>query len=131
MSEVSTTPLIPSPGLVFNLPKNFLQSLLILRSSKHLENFQPNLAQKRTNLTNFGLPCTLFWNCWTSYSVFNFFYINRRKNWLRENFRFPVFDGFKRFGMSWSRFDYFWKKPVCLRVYGKNFVASLPQKFYI
>ena len=29
-----------------------------------------------------------------------FFYISRRKYWFRANFRFPVFDGFARFGMS-------------------------------
>ena len=34
-----------------------------------------------------------------SFSFFTFFYINRRKYWFRANFRFPVFDGFTRFGM--------------------------------
>ena len=32
--------------------------------------------------------------------IFTFFYISRRKYWFRANFRFPVFDGFTRFGMS-------------------------------
>ena len=27
-------------------------------------------------------------------SLFNFFYIDRRKYWFRPNFRLPVFDGF-------------------------------------
>ena len=33
-------------------------------------------------------------------SIFTLFYISRRKYWFREYFRFPVFDGFTRFGMS-------------------------------
>ena len=52
----------------------------------------------------------------TVFGYFTFFYINRRKHWFRQNFRFPVFDGFIRFGISWSRFDYFWKMSVCLSV---------------
>ena len=32
--------------------------------------------------------------------IFTFFYVSRRKYWFRANFRFPVFDGFTRFGMS-------------------------------
>ena len=48
--------------------------------------------------------------------IFTFFYISRRKYWFRANFRFPVFDGFTRFGMSWTRFDYFWKMCVCVSV---------------
>ena len=32
--------------------------------------------------------------------IFTFFYISRRKYWFGANFRFPVFDGFTRFGMS-------------------------------
>ena len=32
--------------------------------------------------------------------VFTFFYINRRNNWFCENFRFSVFGGFTRFGIS-------------------------------
>ena len=47
---------------------------------------------------------------------FTLFYISRRKYWFRANFRFPVFDGFTCFGMSWTRFDYFWKMSVCLSV---------------
>ena len=47
-------------------------------------------------------------------AFFTFFYISRRKNWFRTNFRFPVFDGFTLFEMSWTRFDYFWKMSVCL-----------------
>ena len=35
---------------------------------------------------------------------FTFFYINRGKYWFRAKFRFLVFDGFTRFGMSWTRF---------------------------
>ena len=31
----------------------------------------------------------------------------RRKYWIRENFRLPVFDGFTCFEMSWTRFDHF------------------------
>ena len=64
----------------------------------------------------------------TVFGYFTFFYINRRKHWFRQNFRFPVFDGFIRFGISWSRFDYFWKMSVCLCVCDKNFVASVPQE---
>ena len=63
-----------------------------------------------------------------------FFYIDRRKYWFRANFRFPVFDRFTRFGMSWTRFDYFWKMSVCLSVCvsvcvcDKNFVASVARE---
>ena len=32
--------------------------------------------------------------------ISTFFYISRRKYWFRANFRFPVFNGFTRFGMS-------------------------------
>ena len=42
-------------------------------------------------------------------NIFTFFYISRKKYWFCANFRFPVFDGFTRFGMSWTLFDYFWK----------------------
>ena len=49
-------------------------------------------------------------------AFFTFFYVSRRKYWFRANFRFPVLDGFTRFGMSWTRFDYFWKMSVCLCV---------------
>ena len=52
-----------------------------------------------------------------SYFLFiTFFCINRKKYWCRVNFRFPVFGGFTRFGMSWTRFDYFWKMSVCVSV---------------
>ena len=47
-------------------------------------------------------------------TLFTFFYVNRRKYCFRENFRFPVFDRFTRFGMFWRRFESFWKMYVCL-----------------
>ena len=50
------------------------------------------------------------------YPFLTFFYIRRRKNWFCANFWFPVFDGFKRFEMSWTLFDFFWKTSVCLCV---------------
>ena len=31
----------------------------------------------------------------------------RRKHWIRENFRLPVFDGLTCFEMSWTRLDHF------------------------
>ena len=31
----------------------------------------------------------------------------RKKCWIRENFRLPVFDRFTCFEMSWTRFDHF------------------------
>ena len=31
-------------------------------------------------------------------TIFTFFYINISKNWFRENFQLPVFDGFACFG---------------------------------
>ena len=39
----------------------------------------------------------------------------RRKYWIRENFRLPVFDGFTCFEMSRTQFDNFYKY-VCLSV---------------
>ena len=43
------------------------------------------------------------------------FYI-RRKCWNRENFLLSVFNAFGRFGMSWTRFEYFLEMSVCLSV---------------
>ena len=40
----------------------------------------------------------------------------RRKYWIRENFRHPVFNRFTCFGRSWTRFDHFLKMFVCLSV---------------
>ena len=68
-----------------------------------------------------------------------FFYVNRRKYWFRANFRLPFFDRFTRFGMSWTRFDYFWKMSVCESVcvficvsvcvfVKKKFVASVARE---
>ena len=54
--------------------------------------------------------------------IFTFFYVSRRKYWFRANIRFLVFDGLTRFGMSWTRIDYFSKKSVY--VCDINFVAS-------
>ena len=67
---------------------------------------------------------------------FTFFCINRRKYSFRKKLRQPVFDKFTRFGMSWTRFDYFWKMSVCLSVClsvrlcacDKNFVASVARE---
>ena len=53
------------------------------------------------------------------HKFFHFFtsvFINRRKYWVRKNFRLPVFDGFTPLEMSCTRFDYFWKMFVCLCV---------------
>ena len=47
---------------------------------------------------------------------FIFFFINWKKFYFRANFRLSFFDGFTRFGMSWKRFDYFWKMSVWLSV---------------
>ena len=62
-------------------------------------------------------------------------YMSRKKYWFRANFPFPVFDGITRFGMSWTRFDYFWKMSVCVCVsvcvscvWEKNFVPSVAQE---
>ena len=54
--------------------------------------------------------CSIMLKLWCVL-IFTFFYIKRI-----QNYRFPVFDGFTRFGMSWTRFDYFWKMSVCLCV---------------
>ena len=66
--------------------------------------------------------------CAIEISFFIFFYINWIKYWFRKNFRFPVFDGFTRFRISWTRFDYFWKMSVCKCVCDKNFVASVSRE---
>ena len=60
--------------------------------------------------------------------LFTFCYINRRKYLFRANFQLPVLGGFTLFGISWTRFDYFWKMSVCLCVCDKNFVASVAQE---
>ena len=41
--------------------------------------------------------------------------IQKEKDWNREKVLLPVFDGFTFFGMSWTRFDYFYKISVCLQ----------------
>ena len=72
----------------------------------------------------------------SKFAIFIFFYISRKKYWFRANFWFPVFHGFTCFGMSWTRFDYFWKMSVCLSVCvsvclcvcDKNFVASVARE---
>ena len=70
------------------------------------------LSNKIKKYRNFSFSvCSLI-----SINIFTFFYINRKKYWLHENFRLPVFDRFTRFRMSWTRFDYFWKMSVCLCV---------------
>ena len=58
---------------------------------------------------------------------FYFFFIFYiwRKCWNHENFRLPVFNGFTRFRMSWTRFHVFIK---CLRVCCRNFAATVKQK---
>ena len=62
--------------------------------------------------------------------IFTLFYTNRRKYWFHANFRFLFFDRFTCFGMSWTRFHYFWKMSVCVHVYvcEKNFVASVARE---
>ena len=60
--------------------------------------------------------------------LFTFFYIYiKRKYWIRENFRLPVFDGFTCFEMSWTRFDHFWKTFVywSLSVYASKILWTL------
>ena len=58
--------------------------------------------------------------------IFTFLYINSRRNWFREYFLLPVFDGCTRFGMFGTLFDYFWKifsgicTSVSLHVRDKN-----------
>ena len=86
------------------------------------------LSLKTTNVVKYECIKTLKMACYkpNSFSIFSanwkgvytslltFFYLNRRKYWFRANFRFPVFDGFVRFGISWTRLDYFWKMSACL-----------------
>ena len=72
------------------------------------------------------------WYTWATdnkiLDFFTFLYINKRKHRFRANFRLPVFDEFTRFGMSWTRFDYFWKMSICLCKGDKNFVVSVARK---
>ena len=49
-----------------------------------------------------------------------FFLYKQNKILVSWKFSFPVFDGFTRFGMSWTRFDYFFKISVCLSVPDQN-----------
>ena len=58
---------------------------------------------------------------------FTFFYISRRKFWFRANFRFPVFDGFTRFGCPVHNLSISGK---CLCVSDKYFVASVAQELH-
>ena len=43
---------------------------------------------------------------WNPHTLLSSIYI-RRKNWIRENFRHVVFEGFTCFETSWTRFDHF------------------------
>ena len=67
-------------------------------------------------------------NSWNDL-FFTLFYVSRRKYWLRANFRF-LFLMDLRFGMSWTRLDYFWKMSVSVFLYmcDKNFGASVAQE---
>ena len=71
---------------------------------------------------------------WDILAITTFFYINRRKYWFCPNFWLSVFDGFTRFGIPLSRFDYFWKIYICLSVClclctcDKIFVASIARE---
>ena len=77
---------------------------------------------------SFIFPFNIF-----SVMFFSFFYVNRRNVRFRINFWLQVFDGFTCFGMSWTRFDYFWKMTVCLCVWqkfcGKCSSKTVPQNF--
>ena len=55
------------------------------------------------------------------------FYI-RRKYLNRGYFCLLVINGLARFGMSWTRFHYFYKMSVHLSVCDTNFEAVLEQK---
>ena len=72
----------------------------------------------------------LFCNIKLMRSFFTFFYVCRRKYWFRKNIWLLVFDGFTRFGMSWTGFDYFGiiLMSVCLCVCKKRFVASVDRE---
>ena len=64
--------------------------------------------------------------------IFSTYYI-KIKYLNCENFWLQVFYGFTSFGMSWTRFDYFYKMClsvclVCLCVCDKNFVASVARE---
>ena len=86
--------------------------------------------KKDWNLTNVNSVILLRYMAMTF--IITFFYVSRRKYWFRAKFRFPVFDGFTRFGISWTRFNYFWKMSVCLsvclHVCDKNFVAKVTRE---
>ena len=72
---------------------------------------------QKTDVDKYTMYRKKYFNTMIYFSFFiTFFHISRRKYWFRANFRFLIFDGFTRFGMSWTRFDYFWKMGVCLSV---------------
>ena len=68
----------------------------------------------------------------------NQYFLLYKKTKVLESCKFslPFFDGFKRFGMPWTRYDYFWKISVCVwqKFYGKCNSRTNSQnfiKFYI
>ena len=68
---------------------------------------------------------------------FNFYFLlhNRRKNWILENFRLPVFDGFTitdgyYYFLGHLEQDFTILKK-CLSACNTNFVASLAQKLML
>ena len=93
-----------------------------------------NYFRHCNNNCTFRIKVLLFYN--TFFFFTTFFCINRRKYWFQENFRHLVFDRFTCFGMSWTRFEFFWKMSVCVwqkfcgkcssRTNAQNFM-----KFYI
>ena len=74
--------------LELHLPQNFCRTFADTHTGGRTEIFQKYSNRerdipKRVNPSK-KIQCSL----------------SRRKYWFRANFRFPVFDGFRRFGMS-------------------------------
>ena len=83
---------------------------------------------------NQGLNCNITRWKWARqfwFLFFTFFYINRRKYWFLLNFWLPVSDRFTRFGISWTRFQYFWKIFVCLYDWVWEMFVSLSASVFV
>ena len=86
----------------------------------------------RLNLFIINSECLMFVFCFPTLFI-TFLYILYKKNWNCENFRLTVFDGFTLFGMSWTRFHYFYKMSVhkfCGLASAKS-NRRISMKFYI
>ena len=83
---------------ILMLARKVIKKCFYFTSSSYTQ--LPNLKYKKFKTNNIDTEFI------KSQFLFSSIYI-RRKYWIRENFRLPVFDGFTCLEMSWTWFDHF------------------------